>query len=237
MLEPSSFCTIGDSPTERAKVQTLTPHGKQGAPLSQAVVWRSADGELYRGRIDVDDRGLRLAGTGPEGGLRAVSIPYDELAGIHIGRAEHERVNGLRTLIVQSDKEGPIHLASLEGMGAIFEIGALLAELRAQNTALTTSVAVVVPLKAGRVEHARALVREGPPFDPAVRFECHHVFVSEREAVFVFEGEDVKRAVEQLARVPAVWKAAAAWSECVEGPPRIAEEGYAWPCGDDDVRP
>jgi hypothetical protein len=227
--------TIGELPRKEVEVHTLMPNPKQAARLSQAVVWRSAGGELHRGRIDVDDRGLRLAGTGPDGDLSAVSIPYDELAGIHIGRAEHERVNGLRSLIVQSDKEGPIHLASVERMGAIFEIGALLAELRAEKRALTTSVAVVVPLKAGSVESARALVREGPPFDLAVRFERHHVFVSEREAVFVYEGEDVKRAVEQLARVPAVWKAAAAWSECLEGPPRIAEEGYAWPSSDYDV--
>jgi hypothetical protein len=82
-------------------------------------------------------------------------------------------------------------------------------------------VAVVVPLKASRVEHARALVREGPPFDPAVRFERHHVFVSGREAVFVFEGEGVKRAVEQLARVPAVWKAATAWSSVSKGRPAL----------------
>ena len=182
----------------------------------------------------MDDRGLRLLGTGPEGEFGAVSIPCGELAGIHIGRAEHERVGGLRSLIVESEKEGAIHLASVERLSAIFEIGALLAELRAEKTALTTSVAVIVPLKAGSVEKARALVREGPPFDPAVRFERHRVFVGEREAVFVFEGEDVRRAVEQLARVPAVWKAATAWSECLEGPPRIAEEGYAWPHGDDD---
>jgi len=213
----------------------LTPNGKQAARLSQAVVWRSAGGELYRGRLDVDDRGLRLAGTGPDGELGAVSIPHDELAGIRIGRAAPQRVNGLRSLIVQSEKEGAIHLASVEGMSAIFEIGALLAELRAERTALTTSVAVVVPLEAGSVEKARTLVREGPPFDPAVRFERHHVFLSEREAVFIFEGEDVKRAVEQLARVPAVWKAATAWRECLEGPPRIAEEGYGWARSDEGV--
>ena len=216
-------------------MQTLTLKPKQSAPLYQAVVWRSAAGELCRGRLDLDDRGLRLAGTGPGGTLAAVSIPYEELAAIHIGRAEHERVNGLRSLVVESGKSAPIHLASVERMSAIFEIGTLLAELRAEKTALTTSVAVVVPLKAGSVENARALVREGPPFDPAVRFERHHVFVSEREAVFVFEGEGVKRAVEQLARVPAVWKAATAWSECLDGPPRIAEEGYAWPRSDEDV--
>jgi hypothetical protein len=197
-------------------------------------VWRSAGGELFRGRLDLDDQGLRLAGTGPEGEFDAVSIPYDELAAIHIGRAAHERVNGLRSLIVQSEKQGPIHLASVEGLGAIFEIKALLAKLRAERAALTASVAVVVPLKAGSVEKARALVHEGPPFDPAVRFERHHVFVGEREAVFVFEGDDVKRAVEQLARVPAVWKAATAWGECLEGPPRIAEEGYGW-ARDEDV--
>src|SRR6266540_6588474 len=97
-----------------------------------------------------------------------------------------------------SNRRGAVRSTSRRwrGVGTIFEIGALLAELRSEKTAGTSSVAVVVPLKRGSAARARALVREGPPFDPAIRFERHHVFVSEREVVFVFEGEDVKRAVQ-----------------------------------------
>jgi hypothetical protein len=75
-------------------------------------------------------------------------------------------------------------------------------------------------------------VREGPPFDPGTRFQRHQVFVGEREVVFVFEGEDVKEAVQGLARATTVWKAAAVWRECLGGPPRLAEESYSWPRGD-----
>src|SRR6266511_4571713 len=208
--------------------------GKPPSRLSHAVVWRTRGGEVYKGRLDVNEEGLRLTGTGPKGEFGGMRIRYDDLSGIHIGRAAHERINGLRSLVVESARSSPIHVASVEGVGTIFEIGALLAELRSEKTAGTSSVAVVVPLKRGSAARARALVREGPPFDPAIRFERHHVFVSEREVVFVFEGEDVKRAVQELARTPAVWKAASAWRDCLRGPPRLAEEGYSWPRRDVD---
>lgn len=162
-------------------------------------------------------------------------ISYDDLSAIHIGRAAYERINGMRSLVVESEMTGPIHVASVEGMSAIFEIRALLAELRSEKAAGTSSVAVVVPLKRGSAEKARSLVREGPPFDPATCFQRHHVFVGEREVVFVFEGEDVKRAVQELARAPTVWKAATAWRECLAGSPRLAEEGYSWPRRDMDL--
>jgi hypothetical protein len=217
-------------------VNTSPTNGEAASQLSQAVVWRIAHGELHKGRLDVNEEGLRLTGTGPKGEFGGMRIPYGELSGIHIGRATHERINGLRSLVVDSARSGPIHVASVEGVGTIFEIGALLAELRSEKTAGLTSVAVVVPLKRGSAARARALVREGPPFDPAIRFERHHVFVSEREVVFVFEGEDVKRAVQALASAPTVWKAATAWRECLGGPPRLAEEGYSWPRGNVDLR-
>ena len=208
--------------------------GKPPSRLSHAVVWRTRGGEVYKGRLDVNEEGLRLTGTGPKGEFGGMRIRYDDLSGIHVGRAAHERINGLRSLVVESARSSPIHVASVEGVGTIFEIGALLAELRSEKTAGTSSVAVVVPLKRGSAARARALVREGPPFDPAIRFERHHVFVSEREVVFVFEGEDVKRAVQELARTPAVWKAASAWRDCLRGSPRLAEEGYSWPRRDVD---
>lgn len=207
------------------------PHGR----LSHAVVWRLPGGEVYKGRLDVDEDGLRLTGTGPDGEFAGMRISYDDLSGIHIGRAAPERINGIRSLVLESDGRGAIHVASVGGINAIFEIGALLAELRSEKAAGTSSVAVVVPLKRGSAEKARSLVHEGPPFDPATRFQRHHVFVGEREVVFVFEGEDVKRAVQELARTPTVWKAAAAWRECLGGPPRLAEEGYSWPRRDIDL--
>ena len=216
-------------------MKALPTNGRLYSQLSHAVVWDIPGGELYKGRLDVDEDGLRLTGTGPEGKFAGMRISYDDLAGIHIGRAAHERINGVRSLVVESEQRGPIRVASVGGIDAIFEIGSLLAELRSDKAAGTSSVAVVVPLKRGSAEKARSLVREGPPFDPATRFQRHRVFVDEREVVFVFEGEDVKRAVRELARTPSVWKAASAWRECLGGSPRLAEEGYSWPRRDVDL--
>jgi hypothetical protein len=72
-------------------------------------------------------------------------------------------------------------------------------------------------------------VRQGPPFDPGTRFKGHQVFVGEREVVFVFEGEDVRQAVQGLASRTSVWQAATAWRDCIGGTPRIADEIYSWP--------
>jgi hypothetical protein len=206
--------------------------GKQPSQLSRAVAWRSPGGEVHTGRLDVNEEGLRLSGNGPKGEFAAVSISYEDLSEIHVGRAADERVNGVRSLIIDSKRIGPIQLVSVEGLGTIFEIGALLAELRSMQTQKTSSVAVVIPLRRGSTEKARSLVREGPPFDPGTRFQRHQVFVGEREVVFVFEGEDVKEAVQGLVRATTVWKAASAWRECIGGPPRLAEESYSWPRAD-----
>ena len=87
---------------------------------------------------------------------------------------------------------------------------------------------IVVPLEQGARERARALLEAGPPFDPhASGLERHHAFVTDDEAIFVFESED-EDAVARLADDPSLWAAAAGWSELVAGPPRIAENVYSW---------
>ena len=87
---------------------------------------------------------------------------------------------------------------------------------------------IVVPLQQGARERARALLAAGPPFDPrAAGLERHHAFVTDDEAIFVFESED-EDAVARLAEDPGMWAAAAGWSELVAGPPRIAEDVYSW---------
>jgi hypothetical protein len=63
--------------------------------------------------------------------------------------------------------------------------------------------AVVVPIRRGTAEAARGLIEEGRPFDVEdVGLERHHVFVSEREVVFFFEGESAAAAVDALTRSP-----------------------------------
>jgi hypothetical protein len=96
---------------------------------------------------------------------------------------------------------------------------------------------VVLPLREGMSEQAAALLRHGPPFDPeAVGLERHHAFVTDEEAVFVFEADDLE-ATERMIGGDSFWRAAEAWTEIVAGPPRLADETYSWarPYVPDDV--
>lgn len=88
---------------------------------------------------------------------------------------------------------------------------------------------VVAPLRPGTREAARALLAEGPPFDPeATALESHQVFLTDREVVFLFDGPNARENVQQVSGSPDMWRAAARWSEVLAGRPRIAENAYAW---------
>jgi hypothetical protein len=58
--------------------------------------------------------------------------------------------------------------------------------------------------------------------------ERHHVFVSERELVFFFEGKSATAVVGALSRSPGALKAAVRWRGILAGRPRPAEERFAW---------
>ncbi len=88
---------------------------------------------------------------------------------------------------------------------------------------------VVAPLRQGTRETARMLIENGPPFDPdRTRLTAHEVFLTDREVVFLFEGEDARKTVEELVGDPGIWRAATAWRECLDGRPRLADESYVW---------
>ncbi|HVS85035.1 MAG TPA: hypothetical protein VHD91_05355 [Gaiellaceae bacterium] len=90
-------------------------------------------------------------------------------------------------------------------------------------------VAVVVPLRPDALEIARGLIADGPPF--AVEdtpLEAHSVYLTDAEAVFVFEGPDAREIVEHVVGEVPVWEAATAWRACLAGKPRIAEPAFAW---------
>jgi hypothetical protein len=94
---------------------------------------------------------------------------------------------------------------------------------------------VVVPLRPGAKDAARRLLVEGPPFDlRATRFERHAVYLTDAEAVFVFEAPGETRTLELPAEQPSLWEAARAWREVMDGRPRIAETAFAWERSHDD---
>ena len=122
-------------------------------------------------------------------------------------------------------------VAALGGVGLLGELTDLLARLRAERAA-RACVAVVVPIRRGTAEAARRLVEEGPLFDvERLGLERHHVFVSEREVVFFFEGDSATAAVDalSLSRSPRVLNAAVRWRGILAGRPRLADERFGWP--------
>jgi hypothetical protein len=92
----------------------------------------------------------------------------------------------------------------------------------------TSRMVVVVPVKESAREQVRMLVAKGPPFDlPGSGLDGHHVFLTEREAIFVFEAAN-RSALEELAANVDVWAAAEEWREYVAGAPKSAEGAYSW---------
>lgn len=70
------------------------------------------------------------------------------------------------------------------------------------------------------------LIGHGPPFDAEkAGLERYHVFLTDREAVFLFEAD----AVDDLRKVVNTAKVSgAAWQDLAAGPPRLAEEALSW---------
>jgi hypothetical protein len=90
-------------------------------------------------------------------------------------------------------------------------------------------VAVVVPLRPEAVETARRLIVDGPPFDLAdTPLDAHCVYVTDHEAVFVFEGPEARDVVEGIVGEAGVWEAATAWRSLLDGKPRVAEPAFSW---------
>jgi hypothetical protein len=215
----------------------LRLHDRKGAILSTesaherpheyAVVWRTGDGPTSSGKLELGADDLVLHGSSED----ELRIPFDELSSAEIGRGAAERINGDKSLVLERHSCERVLVAALGGVGLLGDLTDLLARLRAER-ATRACVAVVVPIKRGNAEAARRLVREGPPFDlERVGLERHHVFVSEREVVFFFEGESASAAVDALSRSPRVLSAAVRWRGILAGRPRLAAEQFGWTPG------
>jgi hypothetical protein len=203
----------------------LSAQGARTSPHDYAVVWRTGDGPTSSGRLELGEDELVLHGAGGPEGLR---IPFDELSSVEIGRSAGERINGDKSLVLERPSCDRVLIAALGGVGFLGEITDLVARLRAEHAA-RACVAVVVPIRRGTAEAAGRLVEEGPPFDVEhLGLERHHVFVSEREVVFFFEGDSAAAAVDALSRSPGVLKAALRWRGILAGRPRLAEERFGW---------
>lgn len=201
------------------------------AGASYPVLWSELDSEFderpVAGTLTVGRNAVRLDGGRGERLVRR-TLAYRDLAGVRIGRAHRDLLNG-RPAIVVERHEAPALLVRPLGAGLLNELAHLLTQLCATNESVE-QIAVVLPLKPGALEAARALVAEGPPFDPAdVELERHEVFLAENAAIFIFSGAAACEHVRRFAEDAAVWQAADRWSTCLDGPPRLAEAGFSWP--------
>ena len=112
--------------------------------------------------------------------------------------------------------------------GIVCELAERLASLHLADERSTSRAVVVLPLVEGGADRAAELLRGGPPFDPEeVGLGRHQVFLTESEAIFLFEAES-SMAADWLLSEDRLWAAAAAWKELVAGPPRLAEDSYSW---------
>jgi hypothetical protein len=185
------------------------------------------DGPRYAGKLELGRRELRLeAGTNGGGtGVVVREIAYSDLSGVSVGRTGKDRIGDRPALVLERRFGDPIRIASVVQAGIVSELAERLA---AVLLAAPTRVVVVLPLRAGARARVRALLAEGPPFDPeAAGLDRHQVFLSDREAVFLFEAASPS-VIGRLAGTADLWAAAAAWQDCVAGPARLAEDAWSW---------
>jgi hypothetical protein len=196
---------------------------------SYAVVWAEPDGALNSGSLTMFADGLRLEGR-RQRGTQLVSrlLHAGELFAVRISRDPRDLVAGERALLLELAGGETIRI-SATGPGVLGELAHLLDAAREQQIQEHGQALVIVPLRKGASERARELIRQGPPFDPdKAGLDHHEVFLTEREAIFLFRGPNTDQTVQHLAADPALWRAATAWRTCINGKPRIADTTYTW---------
>jgi hypothetical protein len=196
---------------------------------SYGVVWREGPSKLTSGKLELLPRSLRL-----EGRDRRQDIPYAGLSGVHVGRAAAERVNGSPSLVLERIGHLPITIATVAQSSLVGEIAERLAALQLGPGAPPT-MTLVVPLKPGVRDAVRRLLAQGPPFDidQIPELERHSVYLTDSEAIFVFESASGVDAIAAMLSKPEFWQAAGNWQEFLTGPPRFAESVYSWARGED----
>jgi hypothetical protein len=195
-----------------------------GMQRSYGVVWREGGRPVVAGKLELLPRSLRL-----EGRQRTRDIPYETLAGFHVGRSPAERLDGRPAVVLERRGGEVVTIATVAQSSLVGEIAERLAGLQL-GAKDPRPLAVVVPLAPGALEAVRALLDTGPPFEPEAieGLDRHEVFLTETEAVFVFESSLGTDALAALLTDPQVWQTAGAWREHVAGPPRIAESVFSW---------
>jgi hypothetical protein len=188
------------------------------------VVWREGASQLAAGKLELLASGVRLEGR--EGSRE---IPYGGVSGVHVGRRPEERIDGRPSIVLERFGGPAVTIATVAQPSLVGEIAERLAALQLDATA-PRGIALVVPLKPGSGEAVRALLAQGPPFDPEQlpELEHHQVFVSDAQVIFAFQSSGTVDAFAARLVDPDLLQAALAWREHIAGPPQIAEGVYSW---------
>lgn len=196
---------------------------------SYAVTWQEGAGPVRHGKLELRRGSLVLEGSNCSGPPQRRAIAYRDVTSAQLTRVPTERLSGRPTLVVDRCGATSLRIAGVAQPGIISELAESLTVLRHSEERRSMSrVVIVVPLQQGSLESARMLLGDGPPFDPETTgLERHHVFLTDYEAVFVFEADEID-AVERLGSDQTLWEALAGWSDLVAGPPRLAEDVYSW---------
>jgi hypothetical protein len=195
--------------------------------VTYAVSWDESNGSSGSGRLELGAEALLLEGRDGNGGVRRTAL-YRDISGFRIARAPNERLQGRPTLIVDFAGGESVRIAGVDQLGIVSELASQLSACR-PDWRLSERLALVVPLKPGAKSRAESLLAQGPPFDPArLGLDSHEVFLTDAEAVFVFEGVPAVL-LNRSAEDETLWTAAEAWEPLVEGSVRFAERAYSWP--------
>ena len=195
---------------------------------SYGIVWREGSLPLATGMLELRARDLRFEGLA-DSQPAAQTIPYEDVAGVRVGRSSAERIDGHPTVILERRAGLPVTLTTVAQSTLIGEIVERLTALQIGGEAQRRTV-VVVPILEAAYDAVRALLDAGPPFDPAQMpgLDRHEVFLTRDAVVFLFDSSFGAHAIESLLADPSLWKTAASWHEHLAGPPRIADEAYSW---------
>jgi hypothetical protein len=88
---------------------------------------------------------------------------------------------------------------------------------------------VIAPLKPGMRARVEELLAAGPPFAlEETEFDRHLVFLTDDEAVFVFEGVAEGATLRLAAEDPGILVAAREWQTCLAARPRVAATAFSW---------
>lgn len=194
---------------------------------SYAVTWQEPEAERYSGKLELRATGLSLEGSHTGAGAVAVVVPYEELTALRLA-TNGERLDRRPTLVLDRRGKAPLRLASVAAPGIISEVAEELAEMKIASESVGERVAVVVPIRKSKLDKVRNLLEEGPPFEPErVGLGRHQVFLTDHEAIFLFEAAS-GFSLSRLLTDRGVWSSAAAWRDCVAGAPRVAKPFYSW---------